>query len=174
MIRVEPSDTKPTICVGVFTCERDREWWAACEDTWLAQVPAIMEVVKVDANFMPSCIPDTYENLPHKTRAFARYVRERGFSNALKVDNDSYVRPDLFEVPECEYAGRKSSGLTGNESDLQVPAGAAAEYCSGGAYWLAGRAIEIIASSDVTDWAEDRWVGTKLLAWGIRPRYLPN
>ena len=162
-----------SVLVGVFTCERDKEWLAACQDTWLKTLPTSMEFVSVDASFMPVNIKDSYDNLPHKTKMFAMYALIHGYSSVLKIDNDTYLRTRLLTVPTEEYAGR----LSGISLPEEVPVNVEnkVDYCSGGAYWLGKRAIEIIANAEVNhDTAEDRWVGNTLAKFGIVPKELPG
>ena len=153
------------ILIGVVTCERDASWLAAARETWLAEAPALIDVVIVDAKFLFG-IPDSYEALPRKTRSLCQYAFIRGYQHVLKTDVDTYIRPKLLEIPEAEYAGR----LRGKSAPEYAPDGVAnvCDYCSGGAYWLSHRAIEIIAKADLTkDVAEDRWVGNTLHGFGI-------
>lgn len=159
--------------IGVITCHRDRQWLAACKDTWLRDLPATMDQVIVDATFLPDGMKDSYESLPLKTKALARYAFERGYKHLLKADNDTYLRFKLLATPTAEYAGR----LRGPSGAQYVPAGVANEcdYVSGGAYWLSSRAIQIIAEAQLTkDTAEDRWVGNELHKFGIKPQHMPN
>lgn len=160
--------------IGVITCERDKSWLAACRETWLRDVPKTIDVVIADATFMPDGIPDRYENLPHKTKALARYAWEKGYKNLLKVDVDTYLRPKLLVVPEAYYAGRYR-GPSSPWPQPGVPERAKndASYVSGGIYWLRRIAIQIIAEMDATeDIAEDRLVGNVLLRFGIHAQGL--
>lgn len=156
--------------IGVITCERDAKWLAACRETWLKDVPTTMDVVIADATFMPDGIPDSYENLPHKTKTLARYAWEKGYRNLIKCDVDTYVRPKLIVIPEAQYAGRwRGPSSPWPQPGVPERAKNAADYCSGGIYFLRKRAIQIIAEMDATqDIAEDRLVGNTLLGYGIR------
>ena len=181
------------ILIGVITCAKDEAWYSACKDTWLKQLPIEMATVKVDASFLPTGMPDTRENLPHKTKALAAYAFKWGYRNLLKIDCDSYCRLHMLKLPTSEYAGR----LRGRSSPDEVPCKQCgrippvhendprcrgydpvqndAEYVSGGAYWLRGSAIQIVARAEVTrDPAEDRWVGNTLLEARIKPEPIPT
>lgn len=158
--------------IGITTCERDREWLQACRDTWLRDLPSDWDMVAVDASFMPHGIEDRVENLPAKTQELCRYALANSYRWLLKIDNDCIARPRLFRPPYGrDYAGR----LRGKSNPECVPFGVPndADYCSGGAYWLSSRAMQIIVQSPLTkDIAEDRWVGNALKPFGIFPVHL--
>lgn len=136
---------------------------AAVQLTWLKDVKD-MDIAIVDSTFMPEGVPDTYPNLPHKTKMLCRHAKERQYNWLIKIDVDSFVRPKLLAAPAFDYAGRYR-GASG---------GFPAPFCSGGAYWLSARAIEMVAQAEINDNAEDRWVGNTLLKFGIAARHLPG
>jgi hypothetical protein len=160
--------------IGVITCERDKHWLAACRDTWLRDVPPDFDVVIVDASFMPDNVLDSYENLPQKTKALCSYAIRHRYRWLLKIDNDCLARPRLFRPPYGhDYAGR----LRGKSGVEYVPEGVEnnCEFCSGGAYWLSHRAMQVIAQSPIKkDVAEDRWVGNTLHGFAIRGVHMPG
>lgn len=163
-----------SVLIGVVTCARDKAWLQAAHDTWMKRVPPEIDIKVADASILPEGVVDSYETLPHKTKALAWYAFSSGYRFLLKIDVDTYLRPDLLQVPPAsDYTGR----LRGKSSPEYVPEGVenVCEYVSGGAYWLCRRALEIIARAELTkDPAEDRWVGNTLFKFGIRAGSTPR
>lgn len=134
--------------------------------------PEHFDHIEVNADFLPEGTPESYEALPAKTKALAKYAVDLGYQNLLKIDCDSYLRPELLRAPQGLYAGR----LRGPSAIQYVPPGVrnVCNYVSGGAYWLRNVALKIIAEAPLTkDPAEDRWVGNTLNLHGIQPEGLP-
>lgn len=163
------------VLVAVTNCWMYRKRQEAIRNTWLKDVPSIMDVrfflgrrpqplmcdnglkedeVQVD-------VDDGYPGLPAKTRAMCRYAREHGYTHLFKCDDDCYVRLDRLvasEFDKGDYIGRKRG-----------PSGVwPAPYASGFSYWLSRRAFSIVADAQLTDDpAEDRWVGNVLHRAGM-------
>jgi hypothetical protein len=158
--------------IGLITCERDKSWLAACRDTWLKDVMPDFDVFVADGSILPKSVPDSYESLPYKTKELCRYALKHSYRWLIKVDCDSFARPKFFKPPyDSDYAGR----LRGKSAPEAVPEGVLNEcnFCSGGAYWLSSRAMQIVVQSPITkDFAEDRWVGNTLFGYGIHANHL--
>ena len=112
-------------------------------------------------------VPDDYLSLPQKMKAVCQWADAQGFKAMLKVDDDTEIFLENFEIVPHDYAG---IGVLHNDDGLpeagipDFPKGTHRyNYASGGAYWLSGRAIRYIAEAPLSnDWAEDRWVGQVL------------
>jgi hypothetical protein len=96
--------------------------------------------------------PDDYEGLPAKVRKMFEFALRSGYDNVCKTDDDGYFNFSRFEVVESDYAGIRKPG----------------DYAGGGAYWLSRRSMEIVVEHGISDWAEDRGVGTLLATRGIQ------
>lgn len=112
-------------------------------------------------------VSDDYLSLPLKTQALCRYARDMGYERLLKIDDDGYIRVDKLTIPTADYAGARNVpndyGWNGELARPSSPAGTHPySYANGGAYWLSSRCIHIISEANITDWAEDRWVGNTL------------
>jgi hypothetical protein len=110
-------------------------------------------------------VDDGYLGLPAKSREVSRWARPRGYDWILKTDDDSLVFARKLRVPDTgvDYAGWVHRPLAEN-------------WCSGLAYWLSRRSMEVIADSSLEPLkdspflgnAEDRWTGYSLKAAGIK------
>lgn len=146
------------VLVGIITCARDAKFTAALEKTWAPGLRLRGFEVFYASGESLQC-RDDYLGLPEKVRALCRYAQTQDVDYLLKVDCDTFLRPDLVRPPiPLDYCGR----VRGPSSPQFVPDGAqnTADYCSGGAYWLSRRAIHVIGNAQLTvEHAEDRWVG---------------
>lgn len=123
-------------------------------------------------------VQDDYKSLPDKTKALCALVRQHGYKRVLKLDDDAHMYVHNFQIIDEPYAGIvmrwNNLGLPeANFPPLPLD-GSKFNYASGGAYWLGEGAINLVADADISDWAEDRWVGKVLGQAGIRPASVPN
>ncbi len=106
-------------------------------------------------------VSDAYEALPLKTRGICRWAAEHQYDWLFTCDDDTYVAPErLFGsgFEQYDYVGR----FRGPSGGYPAP------YCSGFAYWLSRRAMEIVARQPLSsDTADDRWLGNVLHEAGI-------
>lgn len=107
-------------------------------------------------------VDDSYEALPRKVQAAAKWALDNGYQHMFKVDDDVYVFPD--RLLKSGYDKHDFIGSYRGPSG-EYPSG----YPSGGpGYWLSARAMKVVADSKPNgDWAEDRFVGNVLHAAGI-------
>lgn len=98
--------------------------------------------------------PDGYFTSSWKTKALARWALVNGYDRLLKVDDDTFVHWDRMQ----ESRGFSRGDYVGGSF---IPDDT---FASGGCYWLGKKAIEVVASSRISqaEWAEDRWVGASL------------
>ena len=106
-------------------------------------------------------VPDDYNHLPLKVQAAFKWAHDNGYTNALKVDDDTYCVPKRLLTSGFEkhdWIGRINHQPDGY-------------YCSGGSgYWLSAKAMKIVADATLNgDWAEDREIGRILRSAGIKP-----
>jgi hypothetical protein len=101
---------------------------------------------------------DEYDHLPFKVRNACEYGYQYEHDWLMKLDVDTYVRPEKIE-PFLPFFGDYTGFILTGET-----------YCSGGAgYLLSRKAMEIVAHGEVNDTLEDRWVGKVLSREGIVP-----
>jgi len=98
-------------------------------------------------------VPDDYAHIPYKTRANKRWALKEGFDFVFQCFPDTYI--DLQRL--------MCSGFE-KHSYIGKPGGYAGGGCG---YWTDKKASQIIADAPVTDWADDRWVGSLLKSHGI-------
>jgi hypothetical protein len=148
------------ILCALYTCDFPR--YAArrklCEVTWAKRIAPPFEFVPVGGEYK-------YAELPSKTKEMCLRALMAGYEGLYKIDDDVVVKPEKLVVPEFDYGG---SILAANWHARDF------SFCTGGFYWLSRKAMEIVAEAPLTDdIAEDRWVGSSLLAKGIRPVEMP-
>ncbi len=108
-------------------------------------------------------VPDGYLHTSFKTRESHRWGMQHGFeSHIFQCFTDTYI--DLHRLAESGFQDYDYSGCS------------AGQYASGGSgYWLSNRASRFILDEAVTDWAEDRWVGSIMkknrIPLHVDPRY---
>ena len=152
------------ILYAIVTCERRSTQAQAQRESWLNDVgdradvrfflgrqkrEALRDEVYLD-------VRDDYEGLPGKVREVTRWALEHHYSLMLKLDDDVVLFPSRVVLPRSDYAG-----LTQHSGHY--------DWCAGMTYWLRERAMQVVATSVLTDDPfEDRWVGTVLGKAGIR------
>jgi hypothetical protein len=106
-------------------------------------------------------VDDGYVALPSKAKATFQWALSGGYDYCFHCDDDTYVQPERLlssGFEQHDYLGR----LRGPSGGYPAP------YCSGFAYWLSRRAMEIIVSQPLTsDTADDRWLGNVLHSAGV-------
>lgn len=120
--------------------------------------------------------PDTYPQLPQKTRAMIRWAYKQGYDYLFKCDDDTYVRPDRLLASGFEkhlYSGFvRTTSVFGKGREVT--------HAQGGAgYWLSRDVMALILQHDVTmEGAEDINLARLLRSLGIPPvhddRYRPD
>jgi len=126
-----------------------------CRHQGLTAQPILTPELKSDEVLLP--VPDDYRHLTHKSREIHRWSVSNGFDYTFLCYPDTAV--DIARLMSSDYAGKDYIGRP-----LVNPA----LYAKGGqGRWLSKKAAKIIAHSPVTDWAEDRWVGSLMLQNGI-------
>jgi hypothetical protein len=160
------------VLVAIQSCIAHVDRLRAQLETW-ATVPTKFDIMAFDGPLL-GC-RDDYAHLPEKTRAMCKWIYERGYDFALKVDTDTYVH-----LPRLEASGFERHDYTGYVLDWIK----GYAYCSGPHYWLSRRAMHVLATANWSkfpipgaDGWEDCKVGAVLAGHGIRPvhdhRYSP-
>lgn len=164
--------------IAVVTCPSHADKLMAQQQTWISIAKFKGFNVEIfDGNRLG--VSDDYLELPAKTQAICRWATANDYQRLLKIDDDGYIRMDKFSISTVDYGGvRNAPNDYGYNGIPNVPANIdgthAFPYSSGGAYWLSSRCINIVAEAEITDWAEDRWVGNTLGRAGIEVSILPG
>jgi hypothetical protein len=117
-------------------------------------------------------VPDTYPQLPQKTRALIRWAYERGYDFVFKCDDDTYVCPDRLlksGFEKSSYSGFvRTTSIFGKGKEV--------EHAQGGAgYWLSRKTMELVLWNDETmEGAEDINIARLLRALGVVPSHDPR
>jgi len=130
--------------IAVKSCEAHWNRCAAIRDTW--GTPEVHFFTGHELG-----VHDSYDALPHKTRAICKWAIEHGHPWAFLCDTDTYVHvPRLLALPLTDYMGYHLEGK---------------DYASGGAgYILSHKAMKIVAGADPDGFAnEDEFVGKTLV-----------
>jgi hypothetical protein len=116
--------------------------------------------------------PDTYPQLPQKTRAMIRWAFDAGYDFLFKCDDDTYVNVERLLASGFEahdYSGFvRTTSVFGNGKEVS--------HAQGGAgYWLSRKAMALILQHDrTTEGAEDINVARTLKSLGISPVHDPH
>lgn len=162
--------------IAVVHCRTRQPYMDAIRSTWLPLVPNSASVKffvgRGDHRDFPDDVvqldcDDTYEGLPDKVRAIARWALDNDFDHVLKCDDDVVLMPNKLlssGYEKFDFVGHRNS----SKEDPVPPYG----FC----YWLSRKAIGIVAASELPIGNYDEgWVRTKLYEHGIvlhhDPRY---
>jgi hypothetical protein len=166
------SDAQPAsdAAIALITCDQPRyqHRLEVALRTWFPHLASEYDIFVATGRNLSSvvgyAVPDDYRSLPKKMSAVFRLVYVLGYGGMWKVDDDSIVYPGLPR-PGSDYCGRVL-GAYSSAVNHHRHVGA---YCSGGAYWLSRRSLQVMAEADPEDWTiEDGWVGRVLWDHGIR------
>lgn len=160
----------PRILIAVKSCHKYRHRADAQRATWVPDVQGAVVrfflgeaagyVPRPDEVVLPCS--DEYLALPAKAKATFAWALDAGFDYLFHCDDDTYVRPERLLASGFEnydYVGR----LRGSSGRWPAP------YCSGFAYWLSRRAMQIVVERPLTsDTADDRHIGNILYDAGCK------
>jgi hypothetical protein len=100
-------------------------------------------------------VPDDYLHLTYKTRENIRWALAHGFDFVFQCFSDTFI-----DIQRLLASGYENYDYSGRQC---TP-----EYASGGSgYWLSKKVMQLIANQPVTDWADDRWIGSIATKNGI-------
>lgn len=151
--------------IAVVTCRARRAQADAQRRTWAAGRDDAKFFVGnhglANDNEVWLPVDDGYDDLPAKVQAMCRWALENQYDSVLKVDDDVYLVPGRlpdYTIYQFDYVGnfRDANG------------GYPHRYASGFCYWLSRKSMEIVASAELGDTMEDRWVGQLLGAARVR------
>jgi hypothetical protein len=117
--------------------------------------------------------PDDYNSLPKKTRAICAWAASKVASHIFVCDTDTFVMPSKLLAcgyQDYDYAGKidREFGKTfpyiavSREGESQMQAKTWPWASGGYGYFLSKKAINTIAYTEPTGWAEDMWVASVL------------
>lgn len=122
------------------------------------------DIIHVDA-------PDTYLELPSKTYQIAKYAKEHGYTNWIKVDDDTFLMP----IPEYIKAIISDTEAIGHQRHIHQPP--KVDYLQGGFYCLPSAGIQAVLDHPEFfkgTGIEDGAVGRALMAAGVPQRHEPR
>ena len=153
------------VLLAVVNCHTRLAYQQCIRDTWLPLVngadvrfflgPSTREP-QADEVFL-DC-DDSYQGLPSKVRAIARWALAQGYDYVLKIDDDVVVVPHKLLASNFQ-----SYDFVGHRNDIRpypVPYG----FC----YWMSKRSLALAASAELPrDNNDEVWVTSKLSKDGI-------
>ena len=153
------------VLLAVVNCHTRLAYQQCIRDTWLPLVngadvrfflgPSTREP-QADEVFL-DC-DDSYQGLPSKVRAIARWAQEHGYDYVLKIDDDVIVVPHKLLASNFQ-----SYDFVGHRNDIRpypVPYG----FC----YWMSKRSLVLVASAELPrDNNDEVWVTSTLSKDGI-------
>jgi len=92
---------------------------------------------------------DDYRGLSRKTQMICQWALAHGYDYIFKCDDDVAVIPEKLLVSgfeQADYIGRFSNH----------------KWAGGHSYWLSRKALHIVSEAEITNPAEDLWIGTVL------------
>lgn len=165
--------------IAIVNARHRQEWRDAIRGTWLSQVPKD----KCDAlffmgrgnprQFLPDEIEldcsDTYEHLPEKIQAIARWALARDYHHMLKCDDDVVLRP--MALLSSGYERYDFLGKANRPPQPYV-------VSFGFNYWLSRKSMEVVAEATLPEDGsndDEKWVAKNLWEHKIElhndPRY---
>jgi hypothetical protein len=157
--------------IAIVNARHRKEWRNAIRTTWLNQVPAEKaealffvgrgEPLEDSNGVIELNCSDKYEHLPEKIREICKWALEREYSNLLKHDDDTVLRPHDFLTSGYEkykYSGRSNRP----ESPYAVPYGFG--------YVLNRECMEIMSKEPLPGTGsndDERWCAETLSQHGI-------
>jgi hypothetical protein len=138
--------------IAVHACHRYDANRQAIRDTWFDQWKHLVDIrffignpAGDESDVVYLDCPDTFVALGLKTWGLAQWARTNSYTNVFKCDDDTYVH-----VPRLLASGFEQHEYTG-----RMCHGHAFRYAQGGAgYWLAGRALDVVADSGSDYWMQ--------------------
>lgn len=150
---------------------RQNTWAAAVRSTWFDLVPKELADVKFIVGRGEGEVPldtltldcdDSYQGLPSKVQAIARYAASQGYHHVLKLDDDVIIKPNALlssGYDKYQYSGR-ANRRPNAENPFWVPMGFA--------YWMNSVCMDIISKATLPNNNDDeRWVAESLHRHGI-------
>lgn len=157
--------------IAVTTCHKRRDQADAQRTTWAEGCKDVRFFIGGGEPERPDevvlNVDDSYQGLPQKVQGACHWALDNGYDRILKLDDDVYVVMDRLIKQLTDESSWQEPEYIGNfrMRNGNYPA----DYASGFAYLLSGRALMTIAKASFTcDTMEDRWVGNTLEV--IRPR----
>jgi hypothetical protein len=160
--------------IAVVNCHQRLVYQQCVRETWLPLVkgadvrfflgPSDREP-QLDEVFL-DC-DDSYEGLPSKVRAIARWASAQGYDYVCKLDDDVVIKPSQFL--NTGFQNYEFSGHRNDIREFPVPFG----FC----YWMNRQAMQLVASAELPNNNNDEaWV-TKTLSKAFiklhhEPRYV--
>jgi hypothetical protein len=185
---------KGSLLIGVLTCQAYQDRANTVRQTWGRQAEAIVYAVgrpgqpsELAGDTLYLDCPDGYADLPRKTLAFFRFVRDRfDFDHVFKCDDDT-----LLNVPALEALPKRHDYMgfvTGYENPPGPRVWRGVSFdgpwrgpwaCGGVGYLVSRKAVKILADCqdrELTDGEvfEDKMVADILRAAHITPGFLPG
>jgi hypothetical protein len=150
---------------------RQSTWANAVRSTWMPQVPKERADIKFFVGRGEGNLPedtvaldcdDSYQGLPSKIQAIARYAYSKDYEYVMKLDDDVVARP--IELLNSGYDRHKYSGRANrrptDRDPFWVPMGFA--------YWMDRDCMKIISEATLPPNNDDeRWVAENLHRAGI-------
>lgn len=161
---------KLKLLFAIVSCHKNRQRREDCRATWLKDLNGAADykfflgqgTSVLEEDELQLDVPDDYNNLPIKVREICRWALEHGYDYMLKVDDDTYVFPErmFFNVVPHDYVGRHN---------VTSAAHCRKGFCSGFAYWLSRKAMEVMIYGKPDILWEDQWAGGWLSKHDILP-----
>ncbi|PWT75562.1 MAG: hypothetical protein C5B59_08770 [Bacteroidetes bacterium] len=97
-----------------------------------------------DEVFLPC--GDNYTSNPQKMVEICKWARAHGYDYILRADDDTFIYPERLLATnwrEHDYSGSSEK-----------------DFHPGGCMFLSRRAMQLIISAKITNWADDVWIGS--------------
>lgn len=169
----------PKTLIAVVSAAHRVEWREAIRSTWLPQVPLdkadvvffVGRGMETKEGLVRLDCDDSYQGLPEKVRAIAKWSFDHGYQHMLKCDDDTVLRP--VELLNSSYERHKYSGranrFPGRTQAYTVPVGFN--------WWIDRECMAYVSVAELpTNGSNDdeKWVASVLHRKGISLTNVPG
>ena len=158
------------ILIAILSCHALRGNEQSLRDTWIKDIPEgvdyrfFLGTPQIEPDEVALDVDDSFQGITEKTVALYAWALAQGYDYCVKVDLDTFVRPNLLMT-----CGFERHDYTGGQNSF---------FASGGAgYALSRKAMQAVVEHEIEQGpAEDVNTAHALLAQGIElhhdPRFL--
>jgi hypothetical protein len=166
------------LLIAIITCAKNVALKQLARSTWIPFAEAFGYDVKFFSSAFCGC-SDDYQSVLPKTYVIQEYAKVNGYSNLLRITDDTYIRIDRLRDFGKPYGGHIWPACDFGCARYEIPDAPAGtypyNYVSGGAVWMNRDAIEVMSGKrSEKDWSDDRWTGDVLAKAGIQYTALPE
>ena len=105
---------------------------------------------------------DNYTQNPQKMKAIIRYALDNEYDMLLRIDDDTFLWPERLLTLDADYVG---AGMPTEKNPNP-------EFHPGGCLFLSSHAMRVIHGSNISNCADDVWIGKVMKQNHVRMDYI--